>query len=107
MTGLTKSGCGTVSTLGDLIYQFDYSATLVDQQSVWVGSWGPIVETFQSPYMGTNAMGTLNTQLISRDSNNQWGQWHSLAPSDSYIRTDNVGFHLQFIDPNYNWAVVS
>ena len=44
----------------DLIYQFDYSATLVDQQSVWVGSWGPIVETFQSPYMGTNAMGTLD-----------------------------------------------
>ncbi len=91
----------------DLVYQFDYPATLVEQQGVWVGSWGPIVETFQNPYQGTNPMGALNTQLISRASNNQWGTWHLLGPSDSSVRTDNVGFHLLFLDPNYNWAVHS
>jgi len=91
----------------DLIYQFDYSATLAEQQGVWVGSWGPIVETFQNPYQGTNPMGALNTQAISRASNNQWGEWHLLGPSDSYVRTDNTGFHLLFLDPNYSWAVNS
>jgi hypothetical protein len=91
----------------DLIYQFDYPATPAEQQGVWVGSWGPIVETFQNPYQGTNPMGALNTQSISRDSNNQWGTWHQLGPSDSYGRTDNTGFHLLFLDANYSWAVNS
>lgn len=91
----------------DLIYQFGYSATLAEQQGVWVGSWGPIVETFQNPYQGTNPMGALNTQVIGRDGNNQWGAWHLLGSSDSYIRTDNTGFRLLFLDPNYNWAVNS
>lgn len=91
----------------DLIYQFDYSATLAEQQGVWVGSWGPIVETFQNPYQGTNPMGSLNTQLTGRASTNEWGAWHLLDPSDSYVRTDNTGFHQMFLDPNYNWAVNS
>ena len=91
----------------DLIYQFDYPATLAEQQGVWVGSWGPIVETFQSPYIGTHPMGALNTQMLSRASNNQWGAWHLLSPSDSDVRTDNTGFHLLFLDPNYAWAVNS
>ncbi len=67
----------------DLVYQFDYAATLAEQQGVWVGSWGPIVETFQNPYQGTNPMGALATQLVSRNSGNQWGAWHLLGPSDS------------------------
>jgi hypothetical protein len=91
----------------DLAYQYGYSATLVDQQSGWVGSWGPIVETFQSLYQSTYPMGSLSTQLISRDASNQWGAWHFLSATDSYIRADNVGFHLLFNDPNYNWAVNS
>jgi hypothetical protein len=91
----------------DLIYQFDYPATLADQQTGWVGSWAPIVETFQNPYQGTNPIGALNTQVIGRASNNQWGAWHLLGSSDSYVRTDNTGFHLLFLDPNYNWAVNS
>ena len=91
----------------DLIYQFDYPATLAEQQGVWVGSWGPIVETFQSPYVGTNPMGALNTQVVSRANNDQWGEWHLLGPSNSDIRTDNTGFQLLFLDPNYNWVIKS
>ena len=91
----------------DLIYQFEYTATLADQQNNWVGSWAPIVETFQNPYMNTSPMGTINTQLISKNAGNQWGAWGLLASSDSYIRTDNVGFHLLFLDPNYTFAVNS
>jgi hypothetical protein len=91
----------------DLIYQYGYSATLADQQTGWVGSWGPIIETFQDSYQNTNPMGALNVQLLSRDGNNQWGAWHFLSPADSYVRTDNKGFHLLFLDANYNLAVVS
>jgi hypothetical protein len=32
----------------DLIYRFDYPSTTVKQQRGFVGSWGPIVETFQN-----------------------------------------------------------
>jgi len=96
-----------VANRWDLIYQYGYAATLQDQKTGWVGSWGPIVETFQSPYSGTKPMGALSTQIISRNSNNQWGAWHFLGTADSYIRTDNVGFQLIFNDPNYNWAVRS
>jgi hypothetical protein len=95
-----------VANRWDLTYQYGYSATQQDQKSGWVGSWGPIVETFQNAYQGTKAMGALTTELISR-SNNQWGAWHFLGGADSYIRTDNKGFHLLFLDANYNWAVNS
>jgi hypothetical protein len=91
----------------DLVYQYDYSATLTDQQTGWVGSWGPIIETFQDSYQGTYPLGALSTQLIGRDSGKQWGAWHFLALSDSYVRTDNKGFNLLFCDPNYSWAVNS
>jgi hypothetical protein len=96
-----------VANRWDLIYQFDYPATLAEQYGAWVGSWGPIIETFQGTYHGTNVMGALNTQLIARDSNHQWGTWQFLTPSDSSIRTDNIGFHLLFLDPNHGWAVNS
>jgi hypothetical protein len=89
----------------DMVYQYNYSATLAEQQTGWPGSWGPIVETFQNSYTGTNPMGFLNTQLISR--NGGWGSWRQLSANDSYVRTDNKGFTLSFLDPNYNWAVRS
>jgi hypothetical protein len=91
----------------ELVYQFEYPATPAEQQGAWVGSWGPIVETFQNPCQGTNPVGALNTQLSSRAGNNAWGSWQLLGPSDSYVRTDNVGFHLLFLDPNHGWAVNS
>jgi hypothetical protein len=91
----------------DLIYQFDYSATPAEQQGVWVGSWGPIVETFQNLYQGSDPLGALNTQISGRRANNRWDAWHLLGPADSYVRTDNTGFHLLFLDPNHTWAVNS
>jgi len=91
----------------DLVYQYDYSATDAQQKSGWIGSWGPIVETFQSVYVNTNPMGALTTQLISADNNGLWGNWALLAAPDSYVRTDNVGFHLVFLDPNYAFIVTS
>ncbi len=91
----------------DLVYRYDYTATGAQQTGGWVGSWGPIVETFQSPYSGTSPMGAATTMLIGRDANGAWGQWRLLGPSDSYVRTDGVGFHLCFLDPNYRWAVNS
>lgn len=36
-----------VANRWDLVYRFDYPSTTVEQQSGFVGSWGPIVETYQ------------------------------------------------------------
>jgi len=91
----------------DLIYQYDYAATDAQQKTGFIGSWSPIVETFQSAYLHTNQMGALVTQLISADNNGHWGSWALLAASNSYVRTDNVGFHLVFLDPNYAFTVNS
>jgi hypothetical protein len=91
----------------DLVYQYDYTATDAQQKAGWVGSWAPIVETFQSLYVQTNQMGALGAQLNSSDNNGVWGSWAPLSPSGSYIRTDNVGFNLVFLDPNYAFVVNS
>jgi hypothetical protein len=96
-----------VQNTWDLIYRYDYPATEAQQKTGWIGSWGPIVETFQPSYNGTKRMGALRTQLISRNSAGQWGAWRLLAASDSFVRTDNVGFRPVFIDPNYSWVVRS
>src|SRR5882724_4856796 len=80
----------------DLVYQYDYAATDAQQKTGWVGSWGPIVETFQPLYSQTNAMGALQTQLRSADSNGTWGDWATLSNSNSAVRVDNVGFQLVF-----------
>ncbi len=93
----------------DLIYQYDYTGTDAQQRgaSVWVGSWAAIVETFQSAYAHTNPMGALGIQLSSADDSGKWGSWALLAASNSYVRTDNVGFHLVPLDPNYAFVVNS
>src|SRR5215469_15584759 len=91
----------------DLVYQYDYAATDSQQKTGWVGSWAPIVETFQSLYANTNPMGALDTQLMSSDNDGVWGNWAPLSPSDSYVRTDNVGFNIVFLDPNYAFVVTS
>ena len=90
-----------------LVYEFSYATTNAEQKTGWVGSWGPIVETFQNLYQGTAAIGALGTQLVSRDATGRWGEWHFLAESDSSIRSDNVGFQRLFLDSNYSWAVSS
>jgi hypothetical protein len=52
-------------------------------------------------------MGALATMLISADNSGHWGSWALLSASDSYLRTDNVGFHQVFLDPNYAFTVNS
>jgi len=91
----------------DLVYQYDYAATDSQQKTGWIGSWAPIVETFQSLYTNTNPMGALGTQLVGSDNNGVWGSWELLSTSDSYVRTDNVGFNVVFLDPNYAFVVKS
>jgi hypothetical protein len=91
----------------DLIYQYDYPGTDAQQKSGWVGSWAAIVETFQPLYVHTNQMGALGTQLVSADNSGKWGSWAQLAASNSSVRTDNVGFHVALIDPDYTFTVDS
>ena len=91
----------------DLIYRYDYAGTQAEQTGGWIGSWGPIVETFQSPYVNTNRFGALNTMLIGRSSSGAWGTWQLLNAANSYIRTDNVGFYVVFLDSNYAFVVDS
>jgi hypothetical protein len=91
----------------DLVYQYDYAATDAQQKTAWMGSWAPIVETFQSLYAQTNQMGALGAQLVSSDNNGIWGSWAPLSPTNSYVRTDNVGFKVVFLDPNYAFVVNS
>jgi hypothetical protein len=91
----------------DLFYRYDYAGTLAQQTGGWTGSWGPIVETFQSSYLNTNRFGALNTMLISRNSSGAWGSWQFLSGANSYIRTDNVGFFVVFLDANYAFVVDS
>ena len=90
-----------------LIYQHDYVATLADQQDPFLGSWGPIVETFQPAYAGTSLMGPLQTQLLGCNAAGVWGEWHMLGASDSSIRDDHKGFGIQFLDANHSWGVTS
>jgi hypothetical protein len=90
-----------------LVYQFDYPAADAAQKADYFGSWGPIVETFQSLFSGTNPMGALNVQLRSANPTGNWGEWSTLGASQSIVRTDNVGFHQTFLDPDFNWIITS
>lgn len=92
----------------DLIYSNDYASDHAGQVDGFNGSWGPIVETFQTLYMNTNRLGFLNIGLNARGGDGTWGSWTFLGPSpSSYIRTDNVGFRPLFLDPNYSYVVYS
>jgi hypothetical protein len=91
----------------DLMYGNPYDASDAQQAEGFVGSWGPIVETFEPVYRNTNQMGFLNTGLISQDFSGAWGSWSFLSAADSFITTDNVGFTPLFLDPNYQFVVKS
>jgi hypothetical protein len=91
----------------DLVYRFDYSSTTTEQTSGFTGTWGPIVETFQSSYQNTRWLGFLNTMLISRNAQGQWGSWGLLTAAQSTIRNDGQGFSPLFLDPNYSFVVQS
>jgi hypothetical protein len=91
----------------DLVYRYDYNSTTAVQTSGWVGSWGPIVETFQSSYQNLRWIGFVNTMLITRNAAGQWGNWGVLTASQSTIRNDSLGFSPLFLDPNYSFVVKS
>lgn len=90
----------------DLIYQFQYAATPTNQHGPFVGSWGPIVETFQDAYTDTSPMGAINTQL-STHLNGQWGAWSALSQAESQLTPNSKGFVPTFLDPNSSWVVHS
>lgn len=90
-----------------LVYQYDYQCDDAAQKNGWVGSWGPIVETFQSLYRGTTSLGALNVQLRAMDQEGAWSQWETLTAAQAELRVDNVGFHKIHLDPDYDWVVGS
>lgn len=83
----------------DLVYNFQYHATLESQRHAHYGSWGPIVETFQKQYTNLNLMGFCNVMLYN-DSNSP-----KVTPQNSTIRDDNDGIDVAFINPNWTFYV--
>lgn len=88
-----------------LVYEYEYESTEEEQKGDWIGSWGPIVETFQDSYEGTNLLGFSGTFMQERDEQNKWTNFHMLTDDLSYIRNDGKGFKLAFLEPNYSFAV--
>ena len=97
------------STTGkwDGVYQKDYSATTAVQTRGWPGSWGPIVETFQPHYTGTNLLGVFGAQVMTAGADNRWSAPTTLSPNEVDPQADQVGFHQAFLDPNQSWLVES
>lgn len=91
----------------DLVYQYDYWADTWSQKNNWIGSWGPIVETFQPFYIGTNPLGARRTLLTEADESGCWNAWSLLQAPESYVRQDNVGFELRNIAPNFAFVALS
>jgi hypothetical protein len=92
----------------DVVHVYDYYATMAQQKPRGLGdAWGPIVETFQAAYHGTNPMGALETKLAARDMAGAWSNWALLAPADSYASPLSLGFTLEFVDANYAFVAVS
>lgn len=90
----------------DLIYQFDYPATLEAQHGL--NKWGPMVESFRtSAYAGTALMGAFNTQLASRRSDGSWDAFKKLEPKEADSRNDGFGFIKVHDEPQHTWLVCS
>lgn len=88
-----------------LVYSYEYEATEAEQKGAWVGSWGPIVETFQDSYSGTSPLGFSYTYMQERDKHDKWTDFHLLTTDISYIRNDKKGFNKVFLLPNHSFAV--
>lgn len=91
----------------DLVYQYDYWADPWSQKNNWIGSWAPIVETFQAQYSGTNPLGARRTLLTQADANGRWDAWSLLQAREAYVRQDNVGFRLRDIAPDFAFVALS
>jgi hypothetical protein len=94
----------------DLVYLNDYSANDAGQKPLGSGVggwWGPIVETFQPVYSGTNPMGFKRTSFSHADTFGRWSDWALLKPDQSFVREDNAGFEIRDMNPNFGFVVIS
>ncbi len=89
----------------DWVYSYEYIASEADQKQSDVGTWGPIVETFQDSFANTNELGFLDTYVQSSDSIDNWNDWSLLSPEQTTLRDDGLGFRQIFLDANYSFAV--
>lgn len=90
----------------DNIYSYTYDATSADQYDSHYGSWGPIVETFQSSYNeNTNDMGFYLSQVMTKNSNNTWGSWQLLDTGNSRTRNDGLGLNAFYSISNHTFLV--
>jgi len=91
----------------DLVYSYDYSATIWEQKSGSAGFWAPIVETFQDRYSGTRPLGFASTNLAPRLAESGWGAWEALSPSTAHLQKDFESFRIVYLNPNDTWIVTS
>jgi hypothetical protein len=91
----------------DSAYRNQYPATLPQQIGSFMGSWAPIVETFQAEYAGTNPMGCDNAKFAMTDSDGAWAPWSLLTPAEAMPRSDENGFTPVGDPTTYSWAVTS
>jgi hypothetical protein len=88
----------------DLIYRYDYAATLAEQTGGFIGSWwGPTVMDLDGrPFY--NRVGALGAKMSSMNSSGVWDSVQDLSASDCYIK--NVSdLTVEFIEPMYAFAV--
>jgi hypothetical protein len=95
------------SRQADLIYSFEYTANAQEQRAGWVGSWGPIIETFQDGYRGTHRLGFAYTRVASRGASSHWEKWAALRPETTFLREDDLGFTIVLLNPNDTLIVES
>lgn len=92
----------------DRFYLYDYAAQEWEQKSGWIGSWGPIIETFQNGYAGTNPMGARRTLLAEAGRDGKWTPWSLLRPANSYVRHDpEPAMKLRYVAPNFAFVATS
>lgn len=96
-----------VSEHADLVYSFDYLASIQEQRTGWIGSWGPIVETFQNRYKGTRQLGFAYASVVSRDASFHWGELATLSPATTLLQEDDLGFAIVVLAPNHTLIVES
>lgn len=89
-----------------LIYLHSYSATTADQHAGWDGSWGPIIETFQNRYQGTEELGFADFSVATRRGA-EWGPWERLSPADTYVAQDDAGFRMVYLEPNHTFLAAA
>ncbi len=88
------------------VYFHTYSATSADQKDSHYGSWGPIVETFQSGnYSNVSTIGFSLVYVRGADANNNWTSFQLLDNNNSTVNGPAQGFAVDFLDTNYTFGV--